>query len=201
MKNGTVDLECGSTTNNSGRQAEVTFGVSHFYTATRVLVKTASGIKNYEDLKGKTVAATTGTSNLLTMRRYNAQHDLGINLIQAKDHAEALLLVEGDRAVGFTTDDIILFGIRATSKNPEALAVVGVPLNPEPYGCMVRKDDPKFKALVDGVVVGLMESGEFEKLYDKWFLQPIPPYNKALGIPMSKELQQNMKARSDKPLS
>ncbi|MDP9899582.1 transporter substrate-binding domain-containing protein [Variovorax ginsengisoli] len=201
VKNGTVDLECGSTTNNTPRQAEVTFSVNHFYTATRILVKTSSGIKNYEDLKGKTLVATAGTSNVLTMRKYDAQHALGMDLIQAKDHAEALLLVESGRAAAFATDDIILFGIRSTSKNPQELAVVGAALNPEPYGCMIRKDDPAFKALVDGVVIGLMQSGEFEKLYDKWFMQPIAPYGKTLGIPMGKELQQNLKEHSDKPLS
>ena len=199
LQNGTIDLECGSTTNNSARGKDVDFAINHFYTGTRLLVKKSSGIKNYADLKGKTVAITTGTTNMQVVRRYNEEKGLGINIVSTKDHADAALLVEADRAAAFAMDDILLFGLKANAKDPASLEVVGDSLQVEPYACMIRKNDPKFKALVDGVITGMMKSGEFEKLYNKWFMQPIPPRNQSIGLPMSKELQDNIKAPSDKP--
>lgn len=199
LQNGTIDLECGSTTNNSARGKDVDFAINHFYTGTRLLVKKSSGIKNYADLKGKTVAITTGTTNMQVVRRYNEEKGLGINIVSTKDHADAALLVETDRAAAFAMDDILLFGLKANAKDPASLEVVGDSLQVEPYACMIRKNDPKFKALVDGVITGMMKSGEFEKLYNKWFMQPIPPRNQSIGLPMSKELQDNIKAPSDKP--
>ena len=199
LQNGTIDLECGSTTNNSARGKDVDFAINHFYTGTRLLVKKSSGIKNYADLKGKTVAITTGTTNMQVVRRYNEEKGLGINIVSTKDHADAALLVEADRAAAFAMDDILLFGLKANAKDPASLDVVGDSLQVEPYACMIRKNDPKFKALVDGVITGMMKSGEFEKLYNKWFMQPIPPRNQSIGLPMSKELQDNIKAPSDKP--
>ena len=199
LQNGTIDLECGSTTNNSARGKDVDFAINHFYTGTRLLVKKSSGIKNYADLKGKTVAITTGTTNMQVVRRYNEEKGLGINIVPTKDHADAALLVEADRAAAFAMDDILLFGLKANAKDPASLEVVGDSLQVEPYACMIRKNDPKFKALVDGVITGMMKSGEFEKLYNKWFMQPIPPRNQSIGLPMSKELQDNIKAPSDKP--
>ena len=199
LQNGTIDLECGSTTNNSARGKDVDFAINHFYTGTRLLVKKGSGINNYADLKGKTIAITTGTTNMQVVRRYNDEKSLGLNIIATKDHADAALLVETDRAAAFAMDDILLFGLKANAKDPAMLEVVGDSLQVEPYACMVRKGDPKFKALVDGVITGMMKSGEFAKLYDKWFMQPIPPRNQAIGLPMSKELQDNVKAPSDKP--
>ena len=175
------------------------FAINHFYTGTRRLVKKSSGIKNYADLKGKTVAITTGTTNMQVVRRYNEEKGLGINIVSTKDHADAALLVEADRAAAFAMDDILLFGLKANAKDPASLEVVGDSLQVEPYACMIRKNDPKFKALVDGVITGMMKSGEFEKLYNKWFMQPIPPRNQSIGLPMSKELQDNIKAPSDKP--
>ena len=199
LQNGTIDLECGSTTNNSARGKDVDFAINHFYTGTRLLVKKGSGINNYADLKGKTIAITTGTTNMQVVRRYNDEKSLGLNIIATKDHADAALLVETDRAAAFAMDDILLFGLKANAKDPAMLEVVGDSLQVEPYACMVRKGDPKFKALVDGVITGMMKSGEFAKLYDKWFMQPIPPRNQAIGLPMSKELQDNIKVPSDKP--
>ncbi|MBB1602875.1 transporter substrate-binding domain-containing protein [Variovorax sp. UMC13] len=201
LQNGTVDVECGSTTNNSARGKDVSFAINHFYTGTRLLVKTNSGIKNYADLKGKKVAITTGTTNMLVVRKYNEDKklDIDIDIVSAKDHADALLLVESDRASAFAMDDILLYGLRSNSKSPASLEVVGDALQVEPYACMLPKDDPQFKALVDGVIVGLMKSGEFEKLYTKWFLGPIPPKGLPVGLPLSDELRENIKTPSDKP--
>ena len=139
------------------------------------------------------------TTNMQVVRRYNEEKGLGINIVSTKDHADAALLVEADRAAAFAMDDILLFGLKANAKDPASLEVVGDSLQVEPYACMIRKNDPKFKALVDGVITGMMKSGEFEKLYNKWFMQPIPPRNQSIGLPMSKELQDNIKAPSDKP--
>ncbi|MDN4589672.1 amino acid ABC transporter substrate-binding protein [Xenophilus aerolatus] len=199
LSNGTIDLECGSTTNNTARGKEVDFAINHFYTGTRLLVKKSSGIKNWADLKGKKVAITTGTTNMLVVRKYNEEKKLDLDVVGTKDHADALLLVETDRASAFPMDDILLFGLKANAKDPAALDVVGDALQVEPYACMLRKDDPKFKALVDGVITGMMKSGEFEKLYNKWFMGPIPPKNQAIGLPMNQELKDNIQTPSDKP--
>ncbi len=199
LQNGTVDVECGSTTNNSARGKDVSFAINHFYTGTRLLVKKTSNVKDYADLKGKKVAITTGTTNMLVVRKYNEEKKLDIDILGAKDHADALLLVESDRATAFAMDDILLYGLRSNSKNPAELEVVGEALQVEPYACMLPKDDPQFKALVDGVIVGMMKSGDFEKLYNKWFLSPIPPKNLPIGLPLSDELRQNIKTPTDKP--
>ena len=199
LVNGTYDLECGSTTNNSTRAKDVTFSTNMFYTGTRLLVKKSSGVKNYADLVKKTVASTTGTTNAQVIRKYNTDKKLDMQLILGKDHDDSLLLVESDRAVAFAMDDILLFGLRANSKNPESLEVVGDSLQVEPYACMVRKDDPEFKKLVDGTINRLMKSGEFSKLYTKWFESAIVPKGVNLALPMSAELKANLKALSDKP--
>lgn len=199
LVNGTYDLECGSTTNNSARGKDVAFGINHFYTGTRLLTKKTSGVKNYADLAKKTVVSTTGTTNSQVIRKYNADNKLDMQIILGKDHDDSLLLVENDRAVAFAMDDILLFGLIANSKNPASLDVVGDALQVEPYSCMLRKDDPEFKKLVDGTIARLMKSGEFGKLYDKWFMSPIPPKGVNLNLPMSAELKANLKAQSDKP--
>src|SRR5450830_1084698 len=180
IMNGTVDLECGSTTNNTARGKDVAFAINHFYTGTRLLVKKGSGIKDYADLAGKNVATTTGTTNLQVLRKYSTEKNLNFNML-------------------FGKDDILLFGLKANAKNPDEFEVVGEALQVEPYACMLRKDDAGFKHLVDGVIGGLMKSGEFEKLYTKWFMQPIPPRGVPLGLPMSPQLKDNLKALSDKP--
>lgn len=199
LMNGTYDLECGSTTNNSARGKDVAFAINHFYTGTRLLTKKSSGIKNYADLAKKTVSSTTGTTNAQVIRKYSADKNLDMQLILGKDHDDSLLLVETDRAVAFAMDDILLFGLMANSKNPAALEVVGDSLQVEPYGCMLRKDDPEFKTLVDGTLTRLMKSGEFSKLYDKWFMAPIPPKGVNLNLPMSEQLKANLNTPSDKP--
>lgn len=199
LSNGTIDLECGSTTNNSTRGKEVAFAINHFYTGTRLLVKKDSGIRNYGDLKGKTVATTAGTTNFQVLRKYNQEKNLDMNILTGKDHDDSKLLVESGRAVAFGMDDILLFGLKANDKNPAAWEVVGDALQVEPYACMVRKDDPQFKQLVDKVIGDMMKNGQFEKLYAKWFTSPIPPNNVNLQLPMAPELKQNLKDLSDKP--
>ena len=199
LVNGTYDLECGSTTNNSTRAKDVTFAINHFYTGTRLLTKKSSGVKNYADLAKKTVASTTGTTNAQVIRRYSADKNLDMQLILGKDHDDSLLLVENDRALAFAMDDILLFGLMANSKNPAALEVVGDSLQVEPYACMVRKDDPEFKKLVDGTITRLMKSGEFAQMYTKWFMSPIPPKGVNLNLPMSEQLKINLKTPTDVP--
>jgi ABC-type amino acid transport substrate-binding protein len=199
LQNGTIDIECGSTTNNSERQKQVAFATNYFYTGTRFLVKAGTPVKSLDDLKGKTIVSTTGTTNFKILRNLNEEKKLGIDLIAAKDHAESALLVESGRALAFGMDDILLYGLRASSQSPAALAVVGEPIQVEPYAIMLRKDDPAFKKLVDDTLAGLMKSGEFATLYKKWFESPIPPKGINLNAPMSKELADNLKNLSDKP--
>jgi len=199
LANETIDLECGSTTNNTTRAKQVDFAINHFYTGTRLLVKKDSGIKNYTDLQGKPVAVTAGTTNLQVLRRANAEKQWGMELVTPKDHADAFLLVESGRAAAFGMDDILLYGLIANAKNPANFEVTGDALQVEPYACMLRKGDPKFKQLVNDTIGGMMQSGSFAQLYDTWFMQPIPPTHAVLGLPMSKELKQNLTERSDKP--
>jgi glutamate/aspartate transport system substrate-binding protein len=197
--NGTIDLECGSTTNNAARGKEVSFAISHFYTGTRLLTMKSSGIKNYADLANKTVASTAGSTNETVLRKYNADKNLGLQIILGKDYGDSLRLVEDGQAGAFAMDDILLFGLMANSKNPDSMEVVGDTLQVEPYGCMLRKDDPEFKALVDGTITQLMKSGEFSRLYAKWFESPIPPKGINLNMPMGEPLKANLKEPSDKP--
>ena len=199
LVNGTIDIECGSTTNNSERGKQVQFAINYFYTGTRFLVKTGTNVNKLSDLAGKQVVSTTGTTNFQIIRRLNEEQKLGIDLLGAKDHAESALMVQTGRAVAFAMDDILLYGLRASAQNPADLAVVGEPIQVEPYAIMIRKDDPAFKKLVDDTLAALMKSGEFETLYKKWFQSPIPPKGINLNAPMSKELIDNMKALSDKP--
>jgi len=199
VQNGTVDLECGSTTNNSARGEQVGFAVNYFYTGTRLMAKKTSGIKSLADLKGKKVATTAGTTNFQVLRKYFRDNNLDTEIITAKDHADGALLAENGRVEAYAMDDILLYGLVANSKAPADWVVTGEPLQVEPYAIMLRKNDPEFKKAVDDALVGLMKSGEFEKLYAKWFLNPIPPRNVPLNVPMSDELKANLKAFSDKP--
>jgi len=199
LVNGTIDIECGSTTNNSDRARQVAFAINYFYTGTRLLVKADSPIRAVADLKGRKVVVTTGTTNYQVLRKLNADQNLNFDLLAAKDHAESALLVQSGRADAFGMDDILLYGLRASAQNPAELAVVGEAIQVEPYAIMLRKDDPAFKKLVDDTLAGLMKSGEFEALYKKWFQSPIPPKGINLNAPMSQELKDNLKALSDKP--
>jgi ABC-type amino acid transport substrate-binding protein len=199
IQNGTVDVECGSTTNNSERGKQVTFAINYFYTGTRFLVKADSGIKSINDLKGKKVVSTTGTTNYQILRNLNDEKKYGFELLGAKDHADALLMVESGMANAFGMDDILLYGLKASSKESAKLAVVGESIQVEPYAIMFRKDDPKFQALVNKVITNSIKTGEFAKAYKKWFQTNIPPKNVNLNAPMNKELKDNLKALSDKP--
>jgi len=199
VQNGTVDLECGSTTNNATRQQQVSFAVNTFYTGSRLLARKTSPVNGYADLKGKPVVSTTGTTNYQVMRKYAADKGLDITLMGGKDHADSMLMVEVGRAAAFVMDDILLYGLVANAKNPQDWKVVGEALQVEPYAMMMRKDDPQFKAAVDGTIRRLMKSGEFETIYRKWFIAPIPPRMAPLNVPMSEELRRNLKELSDKP--
>lgn len=199
LTNGTVDIECGSTTNNAERNKQVAFSINYFYTGTRFLVRADSPVRSVADLKGRKVVSTTGTSNLQVLRKLNADRGLGFDLISAKDHAESALLVQQGRADAFGMDDILLYGVRASAVNPASLAVVGETIQVEPYAIMLRKDDPAFKKLVDDTLKDLIRTGEFTQLYKKWFESPIPPKGINLNAPMSEELRANLRNLSDQP--
>ena len=199
LQNGTIDIECGSTTNNSDRQKQVAFATNYFYTGTRFLVKAGAAVKSLDDLKGKPVVSTTGTTNFRVIRNLNEEKKLGIELAGAKDHAESALLVQSGRAFAFAMDDILLYGLKASAANPAEFDVVGEAIQVEPYAIMLRNDDPAFKKLVGDTLAGLVRSGEFEALYKKWFQSPIPPKGINLNAPMSKELRDNLKNLSDRP--
>ncbi len=189
MANGTIDLECGSTTNNVERQKQVAFAPTTFVTANRILSKKASGIKTLADLKGKAVVSTSGTSNLKQLTQLNADQNLGINILPAKDHAEAFLMVETGRAVAWVMDDILLASQVSNSKNPAEYEISKEALSVEPYGIMLRKDDAPFKKVVDTAISNVLTSGDVNRIYHKWFMQPIPPKGIALNWPMSDQLK------------
>ena len=200
MANGTVDLECGSTTNNAERQKQVWFTNTHFLTASRFVSKKASKINSIDDLKGKSVVSTSGTTNIKQLNEANAARNLGINIIPAKDHAEAFLMVETDRAVAFVMDDILLASLVAGAKEPGAYIISTDAFSePEPYGIMVRKDDAAFKKVVDAATAALYRSPEGMKLYEKWFMQKIPPKGLNLNVPISAELKHEFGEPSDSP--
>ena len=200
LANGTIDLECGSTTNNPDRLKQVAFTNTHFLTATRFISKKASKLNSIEDLKGKTVASTSGTTNIRQLTEANAARNLGINITPAKEHAESFLMVETDRAVAAVLDDILLASFAAGSKEPEAYVISSDAFSkPEPYGIMLRKDDPAFKKVADDATAALYQSAEGQKLYAKWFLQKIPPKGLNLSVPMGAELKKAFAKPSDSP--
>lgn len=196
--NGTVDIECGGTANNLARQKQVSFSVATFVSQPKWLVRIDSGIKKVSDLKGKTVVVTQGSNALGFVRRINEQESLGMSTIQAKDHGESMLSLVSGRASAFMEDDILLAGEKAISRDGAALTLLPEGYDTIYYGLMLRKDDASFKALVDEVIVGMMKSGEFEKMYKKWFETPIPPRNVNLAFPISDKLRERIKAPSDK---
>jgi len=199
LQNGTIDIECGSTTNSSERQKQVTFATNYFYTGTRFLVKAGQNIKSIDDLRDKRVVSTAGTTNLRIIRVLNEEKKLGMELLSAKDHADAVLMVQSGRADAFAMDDVLLYGLKASAANPADLAVVGEAIQVEPYAIMLRKDDPAFKTLVNGTIAAMVKSGDFQKLYSQWFESPIPPKGINLNAPMNDELKANLVALSDKP--
>ena len=197
--NGTVDLECGSTTNNEARQKQVAFAPTTFVTNVRMAVKKSSGITSLGQLGGKPVATTTGTTSVQLMRAHEKGKGIDFKEVYGKDHADSFLMLETDRAVAFVMDDNLLAGRIASAKNPADYAVVGEVLSIEPIAIMFRRDDPEFKKLVDETVTGMMKSGEVEKLYARWFLSPIPPKNVNLNFPMSEQLKKLIKSPGDAP--
>jgi glutamate/aspartate transport system substrate-binding protein len=185
IANGTIDLECGSTTNNLERQKQVSFTITHFVTANRFVAKKANKLHKLEDLKGKTVVSTSGTTNIKQINELNAQKNLGLNILTANDHAEAFLMVETDRAAAFVMDDILLASLVAGSKAPSDYSISDDPLSVEPYGIMLRREDPPFKKVADDAMKATYSSGQVNAIYEKWFLKPIPPRNINLNVPMS----------------
>ena len=198
VQNGTIDLECGSTTNSVARQQQAAFSVAYFVTSVRMAVRKESGIKDIGDLAGKPVATTTGTTSDQLIKQNEKGKTIDVRNIYGKDHADSFLMVESGRAAAFVMDDILLAGLIASSKNPANFEIVGPSLRDEPYGVMLRKDDAPFKALVDKTLTGLMKSGEAEKLYTKWFMNPIPPRNVNLNFPMSPVLKAAFESPTDK---
>ncbi len=184
MANGTIDLECGSTTNNVPRQEQVWFTMTHFVTANRWIAKKSSNIKALADLKGKTIVSTAGTTNIKQITEINAAQNLGMNIISANGHPEAFQMVETGRAVAFVMDDILLASLAAQSQKPGDYEISAVGLSVEPYGIMVRKDDKAFKAVADKAMSAVYTSGQINAIYEKWFTKPVPPKGINLNLPM-----------------
>ncbi|WP_150430371.1 glutamate/aspartate ABC transporter substrate-binding protein [Dechloromonas sp. CZR5] len=198
VQNGTIDIECGSTTNNTERQKQVAFSTSIFVIGTKLMTKKTSGINDFPDLAGKNVVTTAGTTSERLIRKMNEDKQMKMNVISAKDHGEAFLTLETGRAVAFMMDDALLFGEMAKAKRASDWVVVGTPQSKEAYGCMLRKDDAGFKKVVDAALSKAMTSGEAEKIYAKWFLNPIPPKGLNLNMPLSEDMKILMKAPNDK---
>ena len=199
MANGTIDLECGSTTNNLERQKQVGFTITHFVTANRFVSKKSSNLRTVDDLKGKTVVSTSGTTNIKQITEINAQKNLGLNILTAKDHPEAFLMMETDRAAAFVMDDILLYSLVATSKTPNDYTISADALSVEPYGIMLRREDPAFKKVVDSAMTAIYKSGEINGIYEKWFLKPIPPKGINLNVPMGEAFKKVVAKPTDSP--
>ena len=199
IANGTIDLECGSTTNNAERQKQVGFTNTYFVTANRYVAKKSSNINTLADLKGKTVVSTAGTTNIKWLTEENARQNLGMSILTAKDHAEAFLMVETGRAVAFFMDDILLYSLVANSKAPGDYMVGSEAYTVEPYGAMMPRDDEGFRKIVDGATAKLYTSPEMAALYDKWFNKPIPPKGIALNVPMSPQLKRVLASPTSNP--
>jgi len=192
MANGTIDLECGSTTNNVARQEQVWFANTHFVTANRWVSKKSAKLKTLQDLKGKTIVSTAGTTNIKQITEINAAQNLGMNIISANGHPEAFQMVETGRAVAFVMDDILLAGLAAQSRSPKDYEISSVALSVEPYGIMVRKDDKAFKDVADKALSQVYKSGQINAIYSKWFEKPVPPKGINLSLPMSPALKKVM---------
>jgi glutamate/aspartate transport system substrate-binding protein len=198
MQNGTVDLECGSTTNSLKRQEQVVFGPTYFVVNITAAVKADSGIRTLADLNGKTIATTSGTTSVPLLKQYEKTAAIDVKEIYGKDHAESFLLLANDRAAAFVMDDILLAGQIANSPTPAAYRIIPESLRQEPYSMMLRRDDPQFKALVDRAVGDVMRSGEIEQIYEKWFASPIPPRGTNLNFPMTPAIRDAFASPNDK---
>ncbi|UUX96740.1 amino acid ABC transporter substrate-binding protein [Aquabacterium sp. J223] len=199
LTNGTIDLECGSTTNNATRQQQVAFAPTTYVTNVRIAVKVNSGITSISQLNGKKVATTTGTTSVQVLRKHERANGVNFDEVFGKDHADSFLLLESGRADAFVMDDNILAGNIVNAKTPADFRIVGETLSEEPIAIMYRKDDPAFKKVVDDAVIGMMKSGEIERLYNKWFTQPIPPRNVAVNMAMTASLKNAIANPNDKP--
>jgi glutamate/aspartate transport system substrate-binding protein len=200
VQNGTVDIECGSTTNNATRQKDVAFADTTFVEEVRIAVKASSGITSIAQLNGKNVATTTGTTSVQTLRKNERASGIDFKEIFGKDHADSFLLLESGRAEAFVMDGSILAGNIANAKNPADFKIVGEVLSVEPIAIMLRKDDPAFKKAVDDSIKAMMKSGDIAKLYDKWFMQPIAPANTKVGLPASESTKAAWASPNDKPM-
>ena len=200
VQNGTIDLECGSTTNNLERQQQVAFSNTIFVVGTRLLTRKDSGVRDFPDLAGKNVVTTAGTTSERLIRRMNDEKKMGMSVISARDHGEAFLTLQSGRAVAFMMDDALLAGEMAKARKRDDWHIVGTPQSREAYGCMMRKGDAAFKKAVDEAIARLMTSGEAEKLYRKWFLSPIPPKGLTLGLPLSDEMKALYASPNDRAL-
>jgi glutamate/aspartate transport system substrate-binding protein len=198
LQNGTIDLECGSTTNSVKRQEQVAFGPTYFVINVTAAVKRNSGINSLADLAGKTISTTSGTTSVPLMKAYEKTKSVEVKEIYGKDHAESFLLMADDRAAAFVMDDILLAGQIANSKNPGEFKIIQESLRQEPYSMMLRKDDPQFKALVDTTIGKVMKSGEIEKIYYKWFQSPVPPKGMNINFPMTPAIREAFKNPNDK---
>jgi glutamate/aspartate transport system substrate-binding protein len=199
MANGTIDLECGSTTNNAERKKQVDFGMTYYVVKYRYVSKKSSHMDKIDDLKSKTVVSTAGTTDMQALNRLNTASNFGMNILSAKDHAEAFLMVETGRASAFLMDDILLAGLVANSKDPSEFHISSESLGLEPYSLMFRKDDPEFKKVVDDAMSKLYTSGQIMKIYNKWFMHPIPPKGINLNIPVSDALKRVFEHPTDSP--
>ncbi|KVN38202.1 ABC transporter [Burkholderia stagnalis] len=200
VQNGTVDLECGVTTNLAARHAQVAFSNTFFVATTRLLARTNAGIRDFPDLAGKTVVTNQGTTSERLLRKMNEERKMNMQIISAKDYGEGRLTLESGRAAAYMMDDVLLAGVRQLAAKPADWTIVGTPQSSEAYGFMLRKDDPQFKALVDGVLAQAMKSGEINTMYDKWFLKPVPPKGLSFDFPMSDVIKARYAAPNDAPL-
>ena len=198
MQNGTIDLECGSTTNSVARQQQVSFGPTYFVINVTAAVKKSSGIKSLAELNGKTISTTSGTTSVPLLKQYEKTKGVDVKEIYGKDHAESFQLIATDRAVAFVMDDILLAGQIANSRAPADYTILSESLRQEPYSMMLRKDDPQFKALVDRTISGVMRSGEIEKIYARWFTSPIPPRNVNMNFPITAPIREAFSSPNDK---
>lgn len=197
LQNGTFDFECGSTTNNAERQQQAAFSNSIFVVGTRLLVKKGGDIKDFKDLAGKPVVVTSGTTSEILLNKLNEKDNMKMRIISAKDHGDSFRTLESGRAVAFMMDDALLAGERAKAKKPEQWEIVGTPQSHEAYGCMLRKDDPAFKKLMDETIAKAQTSGESAKWFERWFNQPIPPKNMNMNFALSDDMKALFKAPND----
>ena len=200
LQNGTIDFECGSTTNNTARQKDADFAITTYVEEVRIATKANSGIKGVADLKGKTVVTTTGTTSVQTLRKNDRAQGLDFKEVMGKDHADSFLMLESGRADAFVMDGSILAANIAKSKSPKDFVLVGDALSVEPIACMLPKGDTKFKEAVDNSIKRQIADGSLEKLYDRWFLQPIPPANVTVGLPLSASTKDAWANPNNKPM-